>query len=209
MLFEYLPASDGVITALSVDLATGRLAWCLQGILQVFEVVGAPGQRASPIAQGRSEGRTKERPAAQCRAVSFLLDTNVVSECVRPRPDPGVVSWLAEADEDRVFISVITLAELRYGIERMAAGQRRRRLDEWLRAELPLRFEGRVLPIDATIADAWGRLTALRETSGRPIGAADAFIAATAEARDLTLVTRNVSDFERTVKAVINPWTDV
>jgi hypothetical protein len=141
--------------------------------------------------------------------VSFLLDTNVVSEWVRPRPDPGVVAWLAEADEDRIFISVITLAELRYGIERMATGQRRRRLDEWLREELPLRFEGRVLPIDATIADTWGRLTALRETSGRPFGAADAYIAATAEARDLTLVTRNISDFERTVRAVVNPWTDV
>jgi hypothetical protein len=139
--------------------------------------------------------------------VSFLLDTNVVSEWVRPRPDPGVVAWLAEADEDRVFISVVTLAELRYGIERMAAGQRRRRLDEWLRNEMPMRFEGRVLPVDATIADTWGRLTALREASGRPIGAADAFIAATAEARDLTLLTRNVADFERTVRAVVNPWT--
>jgi predicted nucleic acid-binding protein len=138
--------------------------------------------------------------------VSFLLDTNVVSEWVRPRPDPGVVAWLAEADEDRIFISVVSLAELRYGIERLAAGQRRRRLDEWLREDLPLRFEGRVLPIDTLIADTWGRLTALREASGRPIGAADAFIAATAEARDLTLVTRNVPDFERTVRAIVNPW---
>jgi len=141
--------------------------------------------------------------------VSFLLDTNVVSEWVRPRPDPGVVAWLADADEDRVFVSVVTLAELRYGIERLAVGQRRRRLDAWLREEVPLRFEGRVLPIDADIADAWARLTALREVSGRPIGAADAFIAATAEARGLALVTRNVSDFERTVRAVVNPWTDV
>ncbi|GEP55183.1 type II toxin-antitoxin system VapC family toxin [Reyranella soli] len=139
--------------------------------------------------------------------MSFLLDTNVVSEWVRPRPDAGVVAWLAEADEDRVFISVVTLAELRYGIERLAAGQRRRRLDEWLRQELPLRFEGRVLSIDAEVADAWGRLTALREISGRPIGAADAFIAATAEAHNLTLVTRNVSDFDRTVRALVNPWT--
>ncbi len=141
--------------------------------------------------------------------MSFLLDTNVVSEWVRPRPDPGVVDWLAEADEDRIFISVVTLAELRYGIERLAAGQRRRRLDEWLREELPLRFEGRVLPIDASIADTWGRLMALREASGHPIGTADAFIAATAEARDLTLVTRNVSDFQQAVRAVVNPWTDV
>ena len=71
--------------------------------------------------------------------MSFLLDTNVVSEWVKPRPDAGVVAWLAEVDEDRVFVSVITLAELRYGIERMAAGKRRTRLDEWLRTELPLR----------------------------------------------------------------------
>lgn len=140
--------------------------------------------------------------------MSFLLDTNVVSEWVRPRPDAGVVAWLAEADEDRVFISVVTLAELRYGIERLAAGQRRRRLDEWLREELPLRFEGRVLPIDAAIADAWGRLTASMEATGRPIAVADAFIAATAEAHGLALVTRNVSDFEATVKSVMNPWAD-
>jgi len=140
--------------------------------------------------------------------VSFLLDTNVVSEWVRPRPDAGVVAWLAEADEDRVFISVVTLAELRYGIERMAIGQRRRRLDDWLSNELPLRFEGRILPVGAAVADAWGKLTALRETSGRPLAAVDAFIAATVEVHGLTLVTRNVSDFERTVREVVNPWTD-
>lgn len=139
--------------------------------------------------------------------MSFLLDTNVVSEWVRPRPNAGVVAWLAEADEDRVFISVVTLAELRYGIDRMPVGQRRRRLDEWLRGELPVRFEGRVLPVDAAIADAWGRLMALREATGRPIAVADGFIAATVEEHDLTLVTRNVADFERTVRAVMNPWT--
>lgn len=140
--------------------------------------------------------------------MSFLLDTNVVSEWVRPRPDAGVVAWLAEADEDRVFISVVTLAELRYGIERLAAGKRRRRLDEWLRAELPLRFEGRILPIDAAIADAWGKVTASREAAGRPIAVADAFIAATAEVHGLALVARNISDFEATVKTVMDPWAD-
>ena len=74
--------------------------------------------------------------------MSFLLDTNVVSEWVRPQPDPGVVGWLAQVDEDRVFLSVITLAELRYGIQRMATGSRRDRLDRWLRDELPIRFDG-------------------------------------------------------------------
>lgn len=139
--------------------------------------------------------------------MSFLLDTNVVSEWARPRPDAGVVAWLAEADEDRVFVSVVTLAELRYGIERMAAGSRRKRLDEWLREELPLRFEQRVLPIDSAVADAWGKVVAQREAIGRPIGSVDAFIAATAAFHGLTLVTRNTSDFEPSVKALVNPWS--
>jgi predicted nucleic acid-binding protein len=139
--------------------------------------------------------------------VSFLLDTNVVSEWVKPSPDAGVVAWLAEVDEDRVFVSVITLAELRYGIERMANGSRRSRLDQWLRDELPLRFEGRVLSIDGAIADAWGKVVARSEAAGRPIGVTDAFIAATAEVHGLALVTRNASDFEPALKAVVNPWT--
>src|SRR6516225_396417 len=106
--------------------------------------------------------------------MSFLLDTNVVSEWVKPRPNPGVVTWLAEADEDSVFVSVITLAELRYGIERMPAGNRRKRLDDWLCNELPLRFEDRVLPIDGATADTWGKLMARRHAVGRPISVTDA-----------------------------------
>jgi predicted nucleic acid-binding protein len=138
--------------------------------------------------------------------MSFLLDTNVVSEWVKPRPDAGVAGWLAEVDEDRVFVSVITLAELRYGIERMATGNRRRRLDEWLRNELPLRFEGRILAINGATADAWGKIVARREASGRPISVTDAFIAATVEVHGLTLVTRNARDFEPTLKSIVNPW---
>jgi predicted nucleic acid-binding protein len=139
--------------------------------------------------------------------MSFLLDTNVVSEWVKPRPNPGVVTWLAEADEDSVFVSVITLAELRYGIERMPAGNRRKRLDDWLCNELPLRFEDRVLPIDGATADTWGKLMARRHAVGRPISVTDAFIAATAEVHGLTLVTRNAADFGATLKEIINPWT--
>jgi predicted nucleic acid-binding protein len=138
--------------------------------------------------------------------LSFLLDTNVVSEWVKPRPDPGVVAWLAEADEDRVFISVITLAELRHGIERMAQGARRARLEAWLRDELSLRFEGRILPIDAPVADAWGKVVVHREAMGRPIGVMDAFVAALVGVHDLTLVTRNSTDFEASVERIVNPW---
>jgi hypothetical protein len=138
--------------------------------------------------------------------VSFLLDTNVVSEWVKPRPDPGVVSWLADVDEDRVFLSVITLGELRYGIERLPTSRRRTRLEDWLRHDLTLRFESRLLPVDAAVADAWGAVVARRERAGRPISAMDAWIAATADVHALTLVTRNAGDFRESVKSVVDPW---
>jgi predicted nucleic acid-binding protein len=140
--------------------------------------------------------------------VSFLLDTNVVSEWVKPWPNAGVITWLDEADEDRLFLSVVTLAELRRGIERLEPGRRRKRLDEWLRDELPERFEGRMLPVDAAVAGGWGLLVARRETAGRAIGVMDAFIAATASAHGLTLVTRNVADFKGTLRSVLNPWRE-
>lgn len=140
--------------------------------------------------------------------MSFLLDTNVVSEWVKPRPAPSVVSWLANVDEDRVFLSVVTIGELRHGIERLPAGRRRQRLDEWLRSDVRGRFEGRVLPIDDAIAEAWGAMLARREALGRPMGAMDALIAATAEVHALTLVTRNAGDFRSSVKAVFDPWTE-
>jgi predicted nucleic acid-binding protein len=139
--------------------------------------------------------------------VSFLLDTNVVSEWVKQRPDPGVIAWLAAVDEDRVFLSVVTLAELRHGVERLADGNRRRRLDTWLRDDVPLRFEGRLLPVDHTVADRWGDVVARREAAGRPIGVMDAFIAATANVHGLKLVTRNDSDFRSVVKEIVNPWS--
>lgn len=139
--------------------------------------------------------------------MSYLLDTNVVSEWLKPQPNPGVVDWLASVDEDETFLSVLTITEVRYGIERMAAGNRRRRLDEWLREELLPRFEGRVIPVDIAIADASGRLVARSEALGRPIEPRDAFIAATTEVYQLTLVTRNTSDFQPTLKTVLSPWT--
>ncbi|MGA7557698.1 MAG: type II toxin-antitoxin system VapC family toxin [Terriglobales bacterium] len=138
--------------------------------------------------------------------MNFLLDTNAVSEWVKPRPNPGLIGWMEAADEDRIFISVVSLAELHYGVDRMAKGGRRSRLEQWLQHELPLRFENRVLPIDAEVAEVWGTTVSRCEAAGRPIGAMDAFLAATAETHQLTLVTRNVADFPL-LKAVLNPWT--
>ncbi len=139
--------------------------------------------------------------------MSFLLDTNVVSEWTKPRPNPGVIGWLAEVDEDRTFLSVITLMELRYGIERLPTNGRKKRLHEWLELELPLRFEGRVLTIDTAIADACGQIVARSEAIGQRMDAMDAFLAATAEFHHLTLITRNVADFESLHPGILNPWT--
>lgn len=138
--------------------------------------------------------------------MNFLLDTNAISEWVKPRPNPGLIRWMEEADEDRLFLSVITLAELHYGFERMPAGARRTHVERWLRLELPLRFERRVLPVSEEIALVWGKLVSLSDSAGRPMGVMDAFLAATAQVHDLTLVTRNVGHFS-VLKAVISPWT--
>ncbi|MCU1301158.1 MAG: VapC toxin family domain ribonuclease [Candidatus Sulfotelmatobacter sp.] len=138
--------------------------------------------------------------------MTFLLDTNAISEWVKTRPNAGLMNWMELADEDRVYVSVISLAELRYGVERMPAGSRRSRLEQWLQHELPLRFESRILTVDTVVAELWGRIVSRSDAAGRPIGVMDAFLAATAEVHQLTLVTRNVSDFSL-LKGVLNPWT--
>lgn len=140
--------------------------------------------------------------------MNYLLDTNVVSEWMKPRPDLGVVEWLANADEDRLFLSVASLAELRYGVERLAKGQKRSRLEDWLETDLRNRFEGRVMAIDEKVAAEWGRLLAKADAVGRPMGAMDGFLAATAVAHGLTLVTRNASDFGVTGIKVVDPWKE-
>ncbi len=139
----------------------------------------------------------------------FLLDTNVVSEWVKTRPDPGLVTWLGGLDEEQVFLSVVTLAELQYGIVRLPTGRRRERLHRWLQDELRERFDGRILPVDHLVALVWGEITAQCAAAGRRIEAMDALIAATARVHALELVTRNAKDFEATRISVRNPWSDV
>ncbi len=138
--------------------------------------------------------------------MSFLLDTNAVSEWVKPQPNAGLARWMQSVDEDSLLLSVISLTELRYGIDRMASGKRRNQLDEWLRLELPSRFEGRILSVDPSIADTCGRIIRRAEILGRRTEVMDAFLAATAEVHRLTLVTRNVTHFTL-LKTVFNPWT--
>jgi toxin FitB len=139
--------------------------------------------------------------------VKFLLDTNVVSEWARPQPDPGLTSWLSAVDEDDLYLSVVTVAEVRRGAERLAAGRRRRAIEAWIARDVLQRFDQRLIGIDVAIAESWGTITANCESRGRPISAMDAFVAACAEYHGLTLVTRNAADFTGVVRTLVNPWS--
>jgi predicted nucleic acid-binding protein len=140
--------------------------------------------------------------------VNLLLDTNVLSEVQRPAPDPKVMGWLDTVDEDRVFISVASIAELRRGVALMDDGRRRAALAAWLGNDLPARFAERILPIDQAVAERWGDLMAQSRRSGLALSAMDGFFAATALAKDLTLVTRNVRDFALFGVPLRNPWDE-
>jgi predicted nucleic acid-binding protein len=136
----------------------------------------------------------------------ILLDTNIVSELVRPAPEPAVERWLADQSESAVFISAITEAELRVRVAIMPAGQRRTRLAEEIEGMLVEDFGGRILPFDSPAAIAFAVIAADRRRAGRPVSQADAQIAAVARSRGATLATRNVEDFEGCGIEIINPW---
>ncbi len=137
----------------------------------------------------------------------LLLDTNVLSEVTRPAPDARVLEWLDRLDEDRSFISVVSIAEIRRGVALMDEGRKREALAEWLTRDLPQRFEQRVLPVDEPVALAWGDLMGLAKRRGRGLSSMDGLIAATAIARRLTLATRNTKDFEGFGVELFDPWT--
>ncbi|MBY0313523.1 MAG: type II toxin-antitoxin system VapC family toxin [Phycisphaerales bacterium] len=135
----------------------------------------------------------------------LLLDTNVVSEARRVSPDPRVQARISALNDEDTFVSVITVGELAYGIQRLAAGQKRRKLEEWL-ATLQSMFASRVLAVDVETALIWGEIVASAEGKGRPLRPQDGLIAATAIRHGLHLWTRNVRDFEATGVLVSSPW---
>ena len=138
--------------------------------------------------------------------MSYLLDTDVVSEWTHPTPDPRVVAFLETTDEDTMFLSVVTLAELRRGVDGLPAGRRRAALRDWLDHDLIDRFDSRILGIDRDVAATWGRIMAQAERRGRAPGVMDAWIAAIAEVHALTVATRNTADFALLLRNVFNPW---
>jgi len=136
--------------------------------------------------------------------LSYLIDTCALSELRRTKPDANVVRWFEDTSQDGLYLSVLTLGEIRKGVEALPNARRKDKILNWLEHELPLWFEGRILPIDAGVADEWGRLLA---RASRSLPAIDSLIAATAIHNRLTIVTRNVSDFDIAGVDVFNPWT--
>lgn len=136
----------------------------------------------------------------------FLLDTNIPSELTRPSPQRSVADWLDNADDERLFLSVISLGEILKGITILPTSKRRTQLEEWLEGTLRPWFGDRILPVNETVAERWGVLSGQCKVKGRPLKVADGLIAATALTNDLALVTRNVSDFEGLGVTIVNPW---
>lgn len=138
--------------------------------------------------------------------MNYLIDTCVLSEVVRPRPNRGVVAWMESCDEDSLFLSVLTLGEIQKGIEKLTPGKRRNTLQVWLDRDLRGRFLGRVLDVDAEVAFTWARVQAALEKSGTPLPTIDGLLCATALAHNLTVVTRNTVDFQPSGASTYDPW---
>ncbi len=136
--------------------------------------------------------------------MNFLLDTNIISEFSKDRPAEKVIRWLRGVPDQSLFLSALTVGELRQGIEKLPTSQKRTRLRAWLDELANVRFSMRTLAIDAAVAERWGRLTA---ETGRSLPAIDSLLAATALEYNLTLATRNVKDFQAVKELqLLNPW---
>ena len=135
--------------------------------------------------------------------MSCLLDTNVLSELRRKTPDARVVRWFSQRPAGTLYLSVLTLGEIRKGIEMLADQRRRLALMDWLDIELPAFFSGRVLDIDTAVADRWGRIVA---HAGRPLPSIESLLIARAAQHGMTLVSRNVRDVEGLGAPVLSPW---
>jgi predicted nucleic acid-binding protein len=136
----------------------------------------------------------------------FLLDTNVISELVKSKPEPNVIRWIDGTDESLLCLSVLSLGEIRKGIASLPNASRRVSLEAWLDHDLVLRFAGRILDIDQPVANRWGRMAAKALAAKSPLPVIDGLLAATAMEHNLTLVTRNTKDVAVADIAVFNPW---
>jgi predicted nucleic acid-binding protein len=136
----------------------------------------------------------------------YLLDTSVISELVKSKPQRSVLDWAEACDEHSLFLSILTLGELQEGVTKLAQSKRKEFLQSWISNDLIQRFRSRILSVDEEVAVVWGRIQGEAERRGRPMPAVDSLIAATAVAHQMTVVTRNSSDIEESGVSVFNPW---
>ena len=138
--------------------------------------------------------------------MNYLLDTNVVSELMRPEANPKVLQWIDAKPEGNIYLSVITVGEIRKGINSLAPGRRRDVLEAWLTMDLLERFEGKILAVTVEVANIWGRLAAQGKAAGVAFAVLDGFIAATAAVHSMAVATRNVADFAGHGVEIVDPW---
>jgi toxin FitB len=136
----------------------------------------------------------------------FLLDTNVISELVKAKPEVKVTTWVDSTNENMLYLSVLTLGEIRKGIASLPDAFRRASLEAWLNTDLVLRFRDRILPVDRAVADRWGQIAAKASARKSALPVIDGLLAATALHHNLTLATRNTKDIAATGVSTINPW---
>ena len=141
--------------------------------------------------------------------MNYVLDTNVISELMARKPNPKVVAWLDSLDPATLCLTVITIGELRKGVEKLPASKRKDDVRNWLETDLLLRFQGKILDITTDVMLVWGELTGRLENEGKPLSAIDSLIAAIVLQQNYSLVTRNDSYFQHTGVKIINPWTEV
>lgn len=140
--------------------------------------------------------------------MKYLLDTCVLSEVFKKSPSRSVLDWLSSVDENRLFISVLTLGEIEKGIIK-ARPERQKVLRQWVEDDLKQRFLNRIIPVDETISVHWGAIQGLAEKRGRPMSAIDGLIAVSAKVKGCTVVTRNVNDMQQSGVELLNPWNTV
>jgi len=139
--------------------------------------------------------------------VKYLLDTCVISEIVKPKPNDNVISWLQSQTEDSLYLSVLTFGEIEKGITKASDKIRKKKLQLWLEDDLKKRFKGKIIPIDLEVSIKWGEVQAMTELQGKPMPAIDGLIAVSALVNNCTVVTRNISDMQQSSVELLNPWS--
>ena len=138
--------------------------------------------------------------------MKYLLDTCVISEVIKQKPNKKVILWLQKQEEENLYLSVLTFGEIEKGIEKSVSEDRKKRLRLWVEEDLKLRFGGRILPIDMQVASRWGEVQGKSEITGKSLPTIDGLIAVTGLVNNCVVVTRNISDMQQSSVELFNPW---